>query len=619
MRLGDVCTIRYGKDHKPLANGSIPVYGSGGLMRYVDKKLSDGPSVLIPRKGTLRNIFYVDGPFWTVDTLFWTQIDESRVVPSFLYYQLKGMDLASLNVGTAVPSLTTDVLNKVQIDLPPLEKQRKVVELLESLDSKIKTNMHTNGYLEELLDALFNRFRKEADDSWEIASLLDIADYKNGLAMQKFRPQPGDKGLPVLKMRELGQGGCGPDAERCSSDIDESVRVHDGDLVFSWSGTLLLDFWAGEDAGLNQHLFKVTSADYPSWFYYMWTKHHMNRFIAMAKDRATTMGHIKRSALANAQVEIPPETVLQAQTEVLQPIVDAIVGLRVQSKRLVEIRDALLPKLMAGEIDVSKVELSTPPNSHFIQSTYLLMADTGFGKHNSSGDGGQMPRGIIYVMTTVVPGLVKIGKSGTGNFEQRMYQLERNGYFNVTGLRRLFAIEVEDYDEKELMLDEIFSRSRVPNSELFALDPELAVQLLSSFEGRQVYPELESKEQSFDQATRERRANPSGGPIPDGTYSMSRRLKREGLTVSAAMTVAGGRFVVPRGTRVARVDGTGLSSGVAQLRRAFVGPDGVTTDDVEFSSPSSAGSFVIGASCDGWVSWRDADGRTIDHFRGTED
>lgn len=147
MRLGDVCTIRYGKDHKPLANGSIPVYGSGGLMRYVDKKLSDGPSVLIPRKGTLRNLFYVDGPFWTVDTLFWTQIDESRVVPSFLFYQLKGMDLASLNVGTAVPSLTTDVLNEVQIDLPPLEKQRKVVELLESLDSKIKTNMHTNGYL----------------------------------------------------------------------------------------------------------------------------------------------------------------------------------------------------------------------------------------------------------------------------------------------------------------------------------------------------------------------------------------------------------------------------------------------------------------------------------------
>ncbi len=221
-----------------------------------------------------------------------------------------------------------------------------------------------NGYLEELLDALFNRFRKEADDSWEIASLLDIADYKNGLAMQKFRPQPGDKGLPVLKIRELGQGGCGPDAERCSSDIDESVRVHDGDLIFSWSGTLLLDFWAGEDAGLNQHLFKVTSANYPSWFYYMWTKHHMNRFIAMAKDRATTMGHIKRSALANAQVEIPPEKVLQAQTEMLQPIVDAIVGLKVQSKRLVEIRDALLPKLMSGEIDVSKVEVPTPPNSH---------------------------------------------------------------------------------------------------------------------------------------------------------------------------------------------------------------------------------------------------------------
>lgn len=147
MKLGDVCTIRYGKDHKKLADGSIPVYGSGGVMRHVDAKLSDGPSVLIPRKGTLENLFYVDEPFWTVDTLFWTQIDESKVVPRFLYYQLQGKNLASLNVGTAVPSLTTDVLNEVQLDLPPLDVQRKVVELLGSLDAKVDVNSRANGYL----------------------------------------------------------------------------------------------------------------------------------------------------------------------------------------------------------------------------------------------------------------------------------------------------------------------------------------------------------------------------------------------------------------------------------------------------------------------------------------
>ena len=391
-----------------------------------------------------------------------------------------------------------------------------------------------------------------------------------------------------------------------------------GSVLFSSRAPIGYVAIAAGDLTTNQGFKSVVPLEgIGSAFVYCFLKRNSSR-IADAGS-GTTFPEVSGKSMKSIPLTLPDMELCAEFTEWSKPLLEQQRSLESETRSLKRLRDALLPKLMSGEIDVSKVEVPTQPNSHFIQSTYLLMADTGFGKHNSNVDGGQMPRGIIYVMTTVVPGLVKIGKSGTGNFEQRMYQLERNGYFNVTGLRRLFAIEVEDYDEKELMLDEIFSRSRVPNSELFALDPELAVQLLSSFEGRQVYPELESKEQSFDQATRERRANPSGGPIPDGTYSMSRRLKREGSTVSAAMTVAGGRFVVPRGTRVARVDGAGLSSGVAQLRRAFVGPDGVTTDDVEFSSPSSAGSFVIGASCDGWVSWRDADGRTIDHFRGTED
>ena len=175
--------------------------------------------------------------------------------------------------------------------------------------------------------------------------------------MQKFRPKPGDPGLPVLKIRELGQGYCETDAERCQSDIDEDVAVRNGDLIFSWSGTLLLDFWAGGDAGLNQHLFKVTSKSYPSWFYYMWTKYHLRKFIAMAKDRATTMGHIKRSALADSRVLIPEQKTLAELTNSMQPIVNQMISNRVECRKLSELRDALLPKLMLGEIDVSKVDI----------------------------------------------------------------------------------------------------------------------------------------------------------------------------------------------------------------------------------------------------------------------
>lgn len=173
--------------------------------------------------------------------------------------------------------------------------------------------------------------------------------------MQKFRPVGNDPGLPVLKIRELSRGYCGKDTDRCRSDIDESVTVQDGDLIFSWSGTLILDFWAGGEAGLNQHLFKVTSKSYPSWLYYMWTKRHMRRFISLAQDRATTMGHIKRSALEESEVFIPPAKYMDRLTNQMQPIVDKIICLKVQSRKLGELRDFLLLKLMSGEINVSKV------------------------------------------------------------------------------------------------------------------------------------------------------------------------------------------------------------------------------------------------------------------------
>ena len=116
-KLGDVLEIKYGKDHKKLDAGDIPCFGSGGIMRHVEESLSEQESILIPRKGSLNNIYYVNQPFWTVDTLFWTKIDSDTVFPKFLFYQLKLTDFVSLNVGSAVPSLTVPVLNDLEISL----------------------------------------------------------------------------------------------------------------------------------------------------------------------------------------------------------------------------------------------------------------------------------------------------------------------------------------------------------------------------------------------------------------------------------------------------------------------------------------------------------------------
>lgn len=290
------------------------------------------------------------------------------ICSQYLYYWFqdmyaKGRTWGYQNRSTGLSNFQFKLFREEEVVRVPCSfDQIRIANTLFALDEAIRLNNRINDYLAELLDAKFEKML-ETSDGWNEASLLDIASYKNGLAMQKFRPKAGDPGLPVLKIRELGQGFCGLDCERCRSDIDEAITVHDGDLIFSWSGTLLLDYWAGGDAGLNQHLFKVTSDTYPSWFYYMWTKYHLRKFIAMAKDRATTMGHIKRSALADSKVFIPDQRVLDKLTSSMQPIVDQVITNKVESRGLGKLRDALLPKLMSGEIDVSQIDL-TQLNNH---------------------------------------------------------------------------------------------------------------------------------------------------------------------------------------------------------------------------------------------------------------
>ena len=285
----------------------------------------------------------------------------------YVFYVLKAQSSVLSNMlettGIGAGKLATDRLLGMPIPVLSCDVRDKVESFFSVLSRKIELIDQLNDYLVELLDALFAKALEETSD-WSEATLLDIANYKNGLAMQKFRPEGNDPGLPVLKIKELGQGTCSADSERCRSDIDEAVHIYDGDLVFSWSGTLLLDFWAGGDAGLNQHLFKVTSEEYPTWFYYAWTKYHMRKFVALAKDRATTMGHIKRSALAEAKVLIPPSKAFGKLNSQMQPIVDQMINLKVEARKLGEFRDSLLPKLMSGEIDVSKIDLMQPANNH---------------------------------------------------------------------------------------------------------------------------------------------------------------------------------------------------------------------------------------------------------------
>lgn len=137
--LGEVAKIKNGKDYKHLSPGEIPVYGSGGIMTYIDDFSYDQPSVLIPRKGSLNNLFYVDTPFWNVDTIFYTSINSEMIVPKFFYYYLSILHLERLNLAGGVPSLTQKVLNKIEIPVPPVSVQERIVEILDKFDTLVNS------------------------------------------------------------------------------------------------------------------------------------------------------------------------------------------------------------------------------------------------------------------------------------------------------------------------------------------------------------------------------------------------------------------------------------------------------------------------------------------------
>ena len=246
------------------------------------------------------------------------------------------------------------------VNIPAIDVQKKVVAILSSLDNKIRLNRRINDNLEEQAKALFNHYfiqNTENLGEWQDGVLTDIAQYLNGLAMQKYPAMPNEAGLPVLKIKELGQGQCDTNSDRCSSLIKPEYIISDGTIILSWSGTLLVDIWCGGKCGLNQHLFKVSSAKYPQWFVFYWTKHHLNKFIRIAKDKAVTMGHIKRCDLEISKVKIPSKQALVNLDKLFSPIFNRMVTCRIENRKLSSLRDTLLPKLMSGEISVEEVSL----------------------------------------------------------------------------------------------------------------------------------------------------------------------------------------------------------------------------------------------------------------------
>lgn len=287
---------------------------------------------------------------------------------TFLYYLMASQKFVNYSSqgteGTRMPRAAWDFLEKYEQQIPSFDNQEKIGKILADIDIKIETLRNENKILEQIIQSIFKSWFvdfdgvKEFEDSelglipkrWEVNQLDNIAVFLNGLPMQKFRPI-NDSFLPVIKIREM-KNGISTNTEKARIDIEQKFIVNNGDILFSWSGTLELIIWTLEKGALNQHIFKVTSKKYKKWFLFMWIKFHLNEFRRIAEGKVTTMGHIQRHHLSEASVLIPNKEILKKMNKIMDPIFEKYIQNQNSIQNLSKTRDILLPKLMSGEIKV---------------------------------------------------------------------------------------------------------------------------------------------------------------------------------------------------------------------------------------------------------------------------
>ena len=350
-KLGEVITVKYGKDHKALKDGLYPVYGSGGIMRYADNFLYDKESILIPRKGSLNNIFYREKAFWTVDTMFYSEIDTTKVFPKFLYYQLTLVDFENLNVGSAVPSLTIPIINDVDISLPPLPEQIRIASILSSLDDKIDLLHRENKTLEAMAETLFRQwFIEEAKEDWEEGKLGDEFEFIMGQSPSGESFNEEGAGIPMYQ----GNADFGfrfPTKRIFTTQPTKFAEIND--TLISVRAPVGAQNMATEKCCIGRGVaaFRYKhNHDFYSYTYYKLKS--LLEEIKQYNDNGTVFGSISKSDFENIDIVIPDINTIQHFQEQVKPIDDKIINNNKQIQTLILQRDSLLPKLMSGEVKI---------------------------------------------------------------------------------------------------------------------------------------------------------------------------------------------------------------------------------------------------------------------------
>ena len=357
----ELATIKYGKNQKLVESpdGTIPIYGTGGLMGYATQALYDKTSVLIGRKGTIDKVKFIDTPFWTVDTLFYTEINEEIVLPKFLFYKMSLINFMNYNEGTTIPSLRTETLNRLVFDIPPLPTQQKIAAILSSLDDKIELNNKINTNLEQQAGALFkncfvDKYEKEG-------TIGDYCAVKSGFAFKSAWWQ--DEGTKVIRIGDIEQGCL--NLETCAHVATDKIEVakdfivQGGDLVIAMTGATIGKFSmipkTQEPILVNQRVGKFFLGNNPIekvLFIYCTLKQEEVITEFINRGQGSAQPNISTGDILSIPCWIPNKNEIDNFNKTIQPMFETIISNQEENRKLSGIRDSLLPKLMNGEIEV---------------------------------------------------------------------------------------------------------------------------------------------------------------------------------------------------------------------------------------------------------------------------
>ena len=375
--LAELATIKYGKNQKKVQSptGTIPIYGTGGLMGYASKALYDKPSVLIGRKGTIGKVKYVERPFWTVDTLFYTIVNTDIVLPRYLYYVMSLLDLNAYNEGTTIPSLRTETLNRLQFAIPPLDDQAKILSVVLPLEYKIAVNDEINKNLEQQAKAVFKSWFVDFEpfggvqpSEMQFIPLQELCKVvTKGTTPTTLGKSFTSSGINFIKAESILDNHSIDSSkfafvdEETNALLKRSV-IKANDIIFTIAGTLGRFAMVDNSvlpANTNQAVAiirpdeaKITPAYLYSFFIGNWHNEYYSKRIQQAVQANLSLTTIKSLPIA-----VLNNTTMSNYDKLVSPLFALMKNNEEENRRLSKLRDVLLPKLMSGEIDVSNIEL----------------------------------------------------------------------------------------------------------------------------------------------------------------------------------------------------------------------------------------------------------------------